>query len=162
MIIIIFVGKRIIKHARNATSLHQSYERMKRCVLVLLSSCVTQGIGWLFGPFITLVNPNAGRVLEWFFIIFNGLEGVWSIILYIIIRSQRIDEQKRVTAAVKISKSLSTTESKLKTTSKRDDRREDIEITQRNVRRGSGIIFDDLYDDREITMPENKHNSSLL
>jgi len=64
---------------------------MKRCVIVLLSSCVTQGIGWLFGPFISFVNPIAGNILAWFFIILNGLEGFWTIVLYLLIRSQRID-----------------------------------------------------------------------
>ena len=113
-ITIIFVAKHIINHARNATSPHQSYERMKRCVLVLLSSCVTQGIGWLFGPFISFINPTAGEVLGWFFIIFNGLEGVWSILLYIFIRSQQIDEQKHVTAAIEISKSAGDSSNKEK------------------------------------------------
>jgi hypothetical protein len=95
LITIIVVAKHIINHIQRATSPHQSYERMKRCVLVVLSSCVTQGLGWLFGPFITFVNPTAGNVLGWFFIIFNGLEGVWAILLYTIIRSQRLDESRR-------------------------------------------------------------------
>jgi hypothetical protein len=78
---------------------------MKRCVLVLLSSCITQGIGWLFGPFITIFSPTAGNILGWFFIIFNGLEGFWSILVYVIIRSQHMDEQKRVVAARELMKS---------------------------------------------------------
>jgi hypothetical protein len=79
---------------------------MKRCVIVLISSCLTQGIGWLFGPFLTFTNPSAGEVLGWFFIVFNGLEGLWTIILYIIIRSQQMDEQKRFSSskALNISK----------------------------------------------------------
>ena len=96
LITIIFVGKHIIDHVRRSTSPHQSYERMKRCVLVLLSSCVTQGIGWLFGPFISFINPTAGEIVGWFFVIFVGLEGVWTILLYMIIRSQHINELKRV------------------------------------------------------------------
>jgi hypothetical protein len=105
IMIFILVGIRIINHVRNATSPHQSYERMKRCVLVLLSSCITQGIGWLFGPFITILNPTAGNILGWFFIIINGLEGFWSILVYVIIRSQHMDEQKRVVAARELMKS---------------------------------------------------------
>ena len=101
LITIIFVGKHIIDHVRRSTSPHQSYERMKRCVLVLLSSCVTQGIGWLFGPFI---NPTDGEIVGWFFVIFVGLEGVWTILLYMIIRSQHMDEQLRVTAYTKLTK----------------------------------------------------------
>ncbi|CAF0954256.1 unnamed protein product [Adineta steineri] len=104
IILFIIVGSRIINHVRHATSVHQSYERMKRCIIVLLSSCITQGIGWLFGVFISFVNGESGYVLGWFFVIFNGLEGLWSIILYMIIRSQSMDEQKHVTAAKKLAK----------------------------------------------------------
>ena len=79
---------------------------MKRCVLVLLSSCFSQGIGWLFGPSITFVDdPTAEKVLGWFFIIFNGLEGLWAIILYIIIRSQHVYEQGRVTVSKDVTES---------------------------------------------------------
>jgi hypothetical protein len=98
LLTIIFVAKHIINHVRRATSPHQSYERMKRCVLVLLSSCATQGIGWLFGLFTLFGDSTApsSKVLGWFFVIFNGLEGVWSILLYIIIRSQLLEEARRV------------------------------------------------------------------
>jgi hypothetical protein len=93
---IILVAKHIIYHVRHATYPHQSYERMKRCVIVLLSSCITQGIGWLFGPFISFINPATANVLGWFFVIFNGLEGVWTILLYIIIRSKYMNKQMRI------------------------------------------------------------------
>ncbi|CAF0778818.1 unnamed protein product [Adineta steineri] len=114
IILFIIVGSHIINHVRNATSVHQSYERMKRCVIVLLSSCITQGIGWLFGVFISFVNGESGYILGWFFVIFNGLEGLWSIILYMIIRSQHMDEQKRITAYKKFTEStpISTVKSK--------------------------------------------------
>jgi hypothetical protein len=104
IILFILVAIRIINHVQNATSPHQSYERMKRCVIVLLSSCLTQGIGWLFGPFLTIIYSTPGQVLGWFFIVFNGLEGLWAIILYIIIRSQHMDEQKHVIAAKELKK----------------------------------------------------------
>jgi hypothetical protein len=157
-IIIILVGKRIINHARNATSPHQSYERMKRCILVLLSSCVTQGIGWLFGPFITFINPTAAEVLGWVFIIFNGLEGVWIILLYIIIRSQRIDEVKRVSYDRK-----STT--KTWSTSIRSERSSNIngldsvlgrrfQATHRNARK-ERLLFHDLYNEETIDWETN-------
>ncbi len=168
LIIIILVAIHIIKHARRATSPHQSYERMKRCVLVLLSSCVTQGIGWLFGPFITFVSPTAGNVLEWFFIVFNGLEGLWSILLYIIIRSQRMDEQKRVIAATELTKSTRIRGSKYKLSSDRNDRRRssvrtgDIEIIQRNVRSEPEHIFEDLNESRTINWPVNEDDNSSL
>ena len=102
LLTIILVTKRIIDHVRNATSPHQSYVRMKRCILVLLSSCVTQGVGWLFGPFISFVNPEAANILGWFFVIFNGLEGVWSLLLYVIVRTQHVYEQKRTKAALSL------------------------------------------------------------
>ena len=99
---ILLVTKRIVQHVSDATSPHQSYERMKRCVVLLLSSCVTQGIGWLLGVSIPYANPVAGNVLGWFFVVFNGLEGLWAILLYVVIRSQRMHELKRVTALKKI------------------------------------------------------------
>jgi len=170
-ITIIFVAKHIINHARHATSPHQSYERMKRCVLVLLSSCVTQGIGWLFGPFISFVSPTGGEVLEWFFIVFNGLEGLWSILLYIIIRAQRIDEQKRVTAAAEITRSSSISANKYQDSVRREERRRrrrssaktgEIEIVQRNVRREPGHVFDDLGEDRIVNWPMSENDASSL
>jgi hypothetical protein len=109
LITFILVATRIINHVQHATSPHQSYERMKRCVVVLLSSCFTQGLGWIFGPIIlfTSEDPTASDVLGWFFIIFNGLEGLWAIIVYIIIRSQHMDERRRVTAYREITRSTS-------------------------------------------------------
>ena len=169
-ILIIFVAKHIITHARNATSPHQSYERMKRCVLVLLSSCVTQGIGWLFGPFISFVSPTGADVLEWIFIVLNGLEGLWSILLYIIIRSQRIDEQKRVTAAVEITRSSSISANKYRDQSKREERRRrrssartgEIEVVQRNVRREPGPVFSDIGRSGTVNWPVSEYDSSSL
>jgi hypothetical protein len=170
LLTIIFVAKHIINHARNATSPHQSYERMKRCVLVLLSSCVTQGIGWLFGPFISFVSPTGGDVLSWIFIVLNGLEGLWSILLYIIIRSQRIDEQKRVSAAAEITRTSSISENKYKDRARREERRRrrsstrtgDIEIVQRNVRREPANLFHDLGDNGTINWPMSENDSSSL
>jgi hypothetical protein len=105
IITITLVSKSIIIHARNASTSKQINERLKRCVIILLSSCVTQGIGWLFGPFISFISSSAGDILGWFFIILNGLEGVWSILLYVLIRSQQLDEQRHISAVIEISKS---------------------------------------------------------
>jgi hypothetical protein len=112
IITITLVSRTIITHAFHATTRGQINERLKRCVIVLLSSCVTQGIGWLFGPFISFLNPIAGNILSWFFIILNGLEGFWSIVLYLLIRLQHLDEQKHITTAIKFSKSISSNEDK--------------------------------------------------
>ena len=98
IVLFVAVAVHIIDHVRHATSPHQSYERMKRCVIVLLSSCLTQGIGWMFGPFLTFVSPSAGEVLGWFFVVFNGLEGFFSIVLYILLRMKHMDETKRTSA----------------------------------------------------------------
>ncbi|CAF1349053.1 unnamed protein product [Adineta steineri] len=104
IITIILVSNSLFKHARSAATSKQINERLKRCAIVLLSSCVTQGIGWIFGPFISFIGVTAGEVLAWIFIILNGLEGVWSILLYILIRTQQMDEQKHVVAAIELSK----------------------------------------------------------
>ena len=87
LVLIGLIGKHILRSVRNATTPAHFYERRKRCVLILLSSCVTQGIGWFLGPFLSVVQPTAATVLDWVFILFNGLEGLWTILLYIIIRS---------------------------------------------------------------------------
>ncbi len=148
IMIFILVGIRIINHARNATSPHQSYERMKRCVIILLSSCITQGIGWLFGPFISFINPSAGNILGWFFIIFNGLEGLWAILLYTIIRLQQMDEQKRVIARKDVTKSTTISSVKSIKGSKNGlngSSTRQSEISRRNSRTKS-LSFNDRYD----------------
>jgi hypothetical protein len=85
-----------------------------------------------------------------------------------IIRAQRIDEQKRVTAAAEIIKSSSLTGSRYRKSSNRNDRRRssartgDIEIIQRNVRREPTHIFDDLNESRTISQPVNEDDTSSL
>ncbi len=147
IIVFILVAGRIIKHARNATSPHQSYKRMKRCVLVLLSSCFTQGIGWIFGPLITIVRKEDANVLGWIFVIFNGLEGLWVIILYIIIRSQHMDEQKRVTAYKDLRKSrlVSSKKSKKRRTNDLDHSLTRRFRTMSRDSRRKWHVFNDLY-----------------
>ncbi|CAF1015156.1 unnamed protein product [Adineta ricciae] len=105
VVMLIIVGSRIVSHARHATSRHQSYERMKRCVLVLMSSSISQGVGWVFGPLIGIDNKITVTVFGWIFVILIGLEGLWTITLYIIIRLQHMDEAKRITAQKDLTKS---------------------------------------------------------
>ena len=93
----LLVTKRMIDHTRNATSPHQTYHRMKQCVILLIASSVSQGIGWITGPFLLINDPGVGRGFEWIFVICNALEGVWTILIYIVIRRQRLYEAKRVT-----------------------------------------------------------------
>ena len=103
--LLLVVGSRIVIHARRATSRHQSYERMKRCVLVLMSSSISQGVGWVFGPLVGIDNEVTVAVFGWIFVILIGLEGLWTITLYIIIRLQHMDEVKRVTAQKELTRS---------------------------------------------------------
>ncbi len=147
LILFMLVARRIINHVQNATSPHQSFERMKRCVIVLLSSCVTQGIGWLLGPLITVINSDQANVLGWFFIIFNGLEGLWAIILYAIIRSQRIDEQKRLVASKDLAKSTSLSSTK-RTKNRKNDTNRSLTRRFQTANKNSGKewnAFNDLY-----------------
>jgi hypothetical protein len=146
IILFILVAIRIIDHVRNATSPHQSYERMKRSVLVLLSSCLTQGIGWLFGIFLTFADSTPAEVLGWIFVVFNGLEGLWAIILYIIIRSQHMDEQKRVVAYKELTKSTSLSSIKSKKTRKNDPNRSFTRRFRTNKRnsRKEWRVFNDI------------------
>ena len=95
---IICVAKHLFRYTRIVSTSHQLYERRKRCVIVLLSSCLTQGIGWFSGLFLSLMFPSMAVVMSWIFTLLNGLEGLWTIILYWIIRSQKIDRSKRSAA----------------------------------------------------------------
>ncbi|CAF3732101.1 unnamed protein product [Rotaria sp. Silwood1] len=152
--IFIRVAQRMVSHARNATVHHGSFERRKQCVILLLFSCATQGIGWLFGPFLTIATPEAANVLGWFFIIFNGLEGLWVIILYAIIRLERIGEQIRILPAEEIRKSrtskLTTSKDKksFEEENEKEDRRitRDTEVRYQNRRKQTSRSFDDFRD----------------
>jgi hypothetical protein len=73
----------------------------------------------------------------WFFIVFNGLEGLWTIILYIIIRLQHMDDQKRVIAAKQPKKSTSRTYNKSSTYNSENDT--DI------VTKATGIYYLSIY-----------------
>ena len=107
-------------------------------------------------------------MLEWIFNVFNGLEGLWAILLYIIIYSQRIDEQKRVKAAVELSKTTSITNDKYRSSSKRDNRKmerelpRDTEVTQRSARRDPSPLFTDLQEAKNIDWPVNDESSTSL
>jgi hypothetical protein len=98
LIMFVFVAKCIIDHARKGeVDKKKKIQRRRKCMIVLLASCVTQGFGWLFGPLILAAsdNMNAVNTLAWLFVIFNGLEGLWAILLYLIVREERIDETPR-------------------------------------------------------------------
>jgi hypothetical protein len=135
---------------------------MKGCVLVLLSSCLTQGIGWLFGVFLTFVNPTAAEVLGWIFVVFNGLEGLWGIILYIIIRSQHMDEQKHVLAAKAYKKLVILQPDKYKKSSpiinkiETDIENRSIELNDRDTSQSPSHSLDDLRDLKSISWPINE------
>ncbi|CAF3739812.1 unnamed protein product [Rotaria socialis] len=97
LVIVVLVAKKMIDHARDGDSSEAIVKRTKYCVIVLLTSCLTQGLGWLFGPIISIANPNVAEGLGWLFVIINGLEGVWILILYIIARKSHMDERQRET-----------------------------------------------------------------
>ena len=80
-----------------------SYERMKRLVLILIASCIAQGIGWIFGPFILFVNEETGEIFGWFFVVCNAFEGVWAILLYIILLRMHIEDTMHRTPATQLS-----------------------------------------------------------
>ena len=96
MILLILVIRNIMKHVRNASSAIHLKKRRAKCITVLLCSAITQGIGWLFGPVITLGPESMQVVFSWIFDICNALEGFWTIILYLLIRSQKLHISKLV------------------------------------------------------------------
>ncbi|CAF2072139.1 unnamed protein product [Rotaria magnacalcarata] len=145
IITIILVTKSIIKYARNAPTTKQINERLKRCVVVLLSSCITQGIGWLVGPFISFLSPAAGNILSWIFIILNGLEGVWSIVLYILIRSHQIDKERSISAAIELLKSTGITSTKNKNSSQsRELTGNKIDVIQKTAEQEQPYAINDI------------------
>jgi hypothetical protein len=94
LVLLIMFAVRIIQCHRTVRTNHRSrsYAQMKWCALVLLASFVTQGTGWLLGSITSWVSLAGGNVFGWIFVVCNGLEGVWSIVLYLIIRSGRVNE----------------------------------------------------------------------
>jgi hypothetical protein len=89
------VAKHNITHVQIEEEQHSRYIRRKRCIYILLASCVTQGLGWIFGPLMLVANPDGAEVLGWFFIVFTALEGVWAILLYIVIEREGINDNER-------------------------------------------------------------------
>ena len=118
IILIIVFAVHLIKHPRTVrkSDRHHSYESMKWCVFVLLASCVTQSIVWQSVSWIPFTNSAHGYVAGWFFILFNGLEGVWSIALYSIIRSKRVNEPNPVHLAETPKEASSSTSNRPKKT----------------------------------------------
>jgi len=96
LLIFIQVAKHNITHVKLKEKKELSYYiRRKKCIYILLTSCATQGFGWLFGPLMLVASPDAAEVLGWLFVIFNGLEGVWVILLYIVIEKEGIHDTQR-------------------------------------------------------------------
>ncbi len=89
------VVKHSITHVHSAEEKVDYCIRRKRCMYVLLASASTQGFGWLFGPVISVASPEAANVLGWFFIIFNGLEGLWAVLIYIIVEKEGLNDARR-------------------------------------------------------------------
>ncbi|CAF3538188.1 unnamed protein product [Rotaria socialis] len=145
IITIILVANSIIRYARNAPTTKQINDRLKKCVVVLLSSCVTQGIGWLVGPLISFLSPAAGNILSWIFIILNGLEGVWSILLYILIRSHQVDKERSISAAIELLKSTGITSTKNKKSSQSRERTgNQINVTQKTAEQEQPYVINDI------------------
>ncbi|CAF3284716.1 unnamed protein product [Rotaria sp. Silwood2] len=156
--IFIRVAQRILHHVRNATSPHHSYERMKQCVVILFLSCATQGIGWLLGPFLTFASEDTANVLGWFFIIFNGLEGLWVILIYLVVRSQRMVEQKRVITLRDVSQRY---KKSFKEENEQEDRgiRRETKVKYRNTDNETSHSFDD---PRDIIMMGSRVDDNTL
>lgn len=53
----------------------------KQLSLVIIFSLFVQGIGWIFGPLITVTSGQVSEVLQWFFIVSNGAEGFWILLI---------------------------------------------------------------------------------
>lgn len=69
--------------------------RRRHCVIILLLSSIVQGLNWIFGLLMMIGDSTVVEVFGWLFVIMNGLEGVWTLILYIIARKEHADEDMR-------------------------------------------------------------------
>ena len=148
------------------TSLVRTYETM--CSRAIIIVCYTRYWMVIWSIYF-ICGSYSWTSTRMDFVVFNGLEGLWSILLYIIVRSQRIDEQKRVTAVTELTKTSSVPGDENRRRRYRDDQRRrssvrtgDIEIVQRNVRREATPVFDDLNESRTINWPVTEDDSSSL
>ena len=66
--------------------------RRDKAAGVILASGLLQSVVWMTGPLLRIENPTSATALQWIFIIINGLEGVWAILLYLIVRRDGLDE----------------------------------------------------------------------
>lgn len=96
IIICILVGYHLLKHLRQIAIPDQLNEAIKRCLLIILSSSITQGIAWILGPLLMAVETDVAYALGWIFVIFNGLEGFWAMLIYIIVLSQHRNRKKHM------------------------------------------------------------------
>ena len=141
--IFVYVAKRLINHARNSTSRHVSYQRMKRCVLILIASCVTQGLGWICGPFILFVNEETGEVFAWFFVVCNAFEGIWTILLYIVLLRIQIEEKMNRIPASQLSNKKQLKDESLQDDGQHGERmKSEKRILTKNERRISRLFLD--------------------
>jgi hypothetical protein len=125
---------------------------MKRCILILISSGLTQGIGWFLGVFIQFVNQEGIQVFGWLFVIFNGLEGLFSIMLYIVLLSKHMDVQKRVIYSTDNMKSKISKSDRYRSLSidvnrnRRDSGTRPTEVRNRDIDEQTSCSFDDVRD----------------
>lgn len=93
--VVVRIMQRRIKILLEARSDKEALERLHRSSIIILTSCCVQGLGWLFGPMIFIASQAAAEGLGWLFIIFNALEGIWVVILYVLARKSHMDEKIR-------------------------------------------------------------------
>jgi hypothetical protein len=101
-IIMILIYARVSCKLVSWSTQQLDYEKpeKRKILFVLISSCVTQSIGWIFGPIAGSVSGTVVLVFSWVFNICNALEGLWTILLYMFIRQQRIARAKAMYAPV--------------------------------------------------------------
>ncbi|CAF1557113.1 unnamed protein product, partial [Rotaria magnacalcarata] len=143
LVIVTLVAKKMIDHVRDGDSSEAVVKRTKYCVIVILTSCFTQGLGWLFGPIISIADPTVAEGLGWLFVIINGLEGVWILILYIIARKSHMDEKQRETQYRALQASSNTPDANRNL----PDKDADVD----------GIMLDDLTDSPRLLSSHDPH-----
>lgn len=96
---LICVIRRLMYYLKHSTTPNLRFVQIRRLLFFILSSSISQGIGWLSGPFLSIANETSIHVLGWIFVLSSASEGIFILIYYVILRRIRIEEEHRIRSA---------------------------------------------------------------
>lgn len=101
LLIIFAITIRLFQFILGRRMAQTSEKRMIISIMIWLSLCITLGVGWIFGPFLSFITTEKNRssssmIIQWIFGLFIGLEGLWVLIINVIFYSnQKINMKNR-------------------------------------------------------------------